>query len=510
MNSTHSEAEVTQLGQAIRINNNTASTLFYLFSSNIGPFGTHKALISPGKTLRISKDGNTLCKEIQFSHPTSVVITRAATSLYNTYGDGASSLIALCCNVFNTAFRHYIDGASIAGITGSLQLALNDLAGFLKAQARPFEDSTLEKMALSLISTKVDRNIAPMLSRILVQAVENAAQSPFFDINMVEVVKMQEGDPLDTVFVNGLVLDHGGRHGEMPERMKNVCVLITNMSLEYEKPEINAEFCYSSAQQRDEMARQEREFILRKARAIAEFGQRLGQEKNMGLLVVSEKGIDPFSLEVLANAGILALRRAKRRNLERLVRMCGGKLVTQISQLDERNLGFCESVRVRTVGDEKFTFIEGTPLMGSCTILVRGNSEHEMDRMTSAIRGSLRSLYLAMKDKVYIEGGINFYRAMALYLRSRMGDVPERDVVGYKVLESSFVDMIKVLLRNAGRNVQEDLVRVMRTGEKETVADNFSVASAVVSNAVVVSITLLLVDEIIKAGRPIKEEKAEN
>jgi T-complex protein 1 subunit zeta len=506
MNSTHSEAEVTQVGQAIRINNNTALVLFSLFSSNIGPYGTYKALISPGKALRISKDGSTLCREIQFSHPTSIVITRAATSLYNTYGDGASSLIALCCNIFSTAFRYYMDGAPIAKITSSLQLCLSDIAGFLKTKARPFESDTLEKMALSLIGTKTDRNTAPVLSRILVQAVENAAQSPFFDISMVEVLKMQEGDPLDTVFVNGLVLDHGGRHSEMPEEMKNVCILITNMSLEYEKPEINAEFCYSSAQQRDAMAAQEREFILKKARAIAEFGKKLRSERGMSLLVVSEKGIDPFSLEVLANAGILALRRAKRRNLERLVRMCGGRVITQLSQLSEESLGFCESVRVRAVGEERFTFIEGTPLKGSCTILVRGNSEHETERITGAIRGSLKSLYLAMKDKVYIEGGINLYRAMALYLRTRMEEVPAKDVVGYRILESSFLDMIKVFLRNSGRNIQEDLARVMRT-EEEKVVDNFSVVSAVVSNAVVVAVTLLLVDEIIKAGRLIKDEK---
>lgn len=510
MNSTHSEAQVTQCGQAIKINNSTASTLSALFSTNIGPFGTYKALISPGQTLRIAKDGNTLCKEIQFTHPTSIIITRAATSMYTTFGDGSSSLIVLCCEIFTTAFRYFNDGTPIQRICSSLQLCLNDVMEYVKTLEKPFEKDTLERMAYSLIRTKVDENISSKLSGILVQAIHNAIQSKFFDINMIEVIKMQEGDISDTVYVDGLVLDHGGRHHAMPRSLENVCILVTNISLEYEKPEINAEFCYSSAKQRDELADKEREFILQRARAIAEFGRRLKEEQGKFLMIVSEKGIDPYSLEVFAEAGILALRRAKRRNLERLVSMCGGSVVTQIGQVNERVLGYCQKVTVKKIGDERFTFVEGTPLKGSCTILIRGNSQHETSRMESGIRGALKSLHASLKSGTYVEGGYSLYRSLVSHIKKRIEEIAEKEVVGYRIMEIALVNMIKVLLRNAGKDVQEELTRMMRGQECETVIDNPSVTSAVISNATVVSITLLLVDEIIKAGKPIKESKVEN
>lgn len=40
-----------------------------------------------------------------------------------------------------------------------------------------------------------------------------------------------------------------------------------------------------------------------------------GNDKSF--VVVNQKGIDPFSLDLLAREGIMALRRAKRRNMER-------------------------------------------------------------------------------------------------------------------------------------------------------------------------------------------------
>ena len=43
-----------------------------------------------------------------------------------------------------------------------------------------------------------------------------------------------------------------------------------------------------------------------------------------GFIVINQKGIDPISLDLLAKEGILALRRAKRRNMERLTLACGG------------------------------------------------------------------------------------------------------------------------------------------------------------------------------------------
>lgn len=94
--------------------------------------------------------------------------------------------------------------------------------------------------------------------------------------------------------------------------------------------EVNSGFFYSSAEQREKLVESERKFTDAKVRKIIELkklvcdqkldaqtGNPVGETKNF--VVINQKGIDPLSLDMLAKQGIMALRRAKRRNMERCV-----------------------------------------------------------------------------------------------------------------------------------------------------------------------------------------------
>jgi T-complex protein 1 subunit zeta len=507
MQSTSSEAQVTQAGQAITINSITCKQLFNLFSPMLGPHGSIKALVSGGQQLNLTKDGNAICRDVQFNHPTSVFITRAASALYDSTGDGVISYILMCTEIFNEAFSYYNEGTSIPTIVNSLQLVLKDITEFLQKNIIPLDDNLLKRLALCSLGTKIRH--PSFLCDIVIKALVNISQSKNFDVNMVEIMKMEEGDIRDSIYVDGLVLDHSGRHYAMPDYLENVCVMIANMSLEYEKPEINAEFCYSSALQREELASTEREFISKRASAIADFARELKKE-GKSLILVNEKGIDPFSLEILSEAGILALRRAKRRNLERLVNMCGGKVITQVSQINKECLGYCQKVSVKTINENKYTFIEGTPFKGSCTILIRGDKDYE--RLNKSIRGTLQSLFLAIKYKCCILGGIPLYKNIISHLREKLDSVHESDVVGYNVMIKVYETLIKTLLKNEGSNINERMVKLMREDHSndESVVENVKVVGNVLNNSVYMAVNLLMCDEIIKAGKPIKQDKIEN
>lgn len=57
---------------------------------------------------------------------------------------------------------------------------------------------------------------------------------------MIETMTMQSGNAEDTRLVKGLVLDHGGRHPDMPEKLEKCFILTCNVSLEYEKTEVHS------------------------------------------------------------------------------------------------------------------------------------------------------------------------------------------------------------------------------------------------------------------------------
>lgn len=71
------------------------------------------------------------------------------------------------------------------------------------------------------------------------------------DLFMVEIMHMTHKMATETQLVKGLVLDHGSRHPDMPTRLNNCFILTCNVSLEYERTEVNAGFFYKTAEQRD-------------------------------------------------------------------------------------------------------------------------------------------------------------------------------------------------------------------------------------------------------------------
>ena len=120
----------------------------------------------------------------------------------------------------------------------------------------------------------------------------------------------------------------------MPKRVENAFILSLNVSLEYEKSEINSGFYYSSAEQRDKLVESERRFVDEKLRKIVELKKEVcGNDPKKGFVIINQKGIDPLSLDVLVKNGILALRRAKRRNMERLQLICGGVAQNSVDDL---------------------------------------------------------------------------------------------------------------------------------------------------------------------------------
>ena len=140
------------------------------------------------------------------------------------------------------------------------------------------------------------------------------------------------------------MLDHGARHPDMPKFVKNCYILTCNVSLEYEKTEVHSGFFYSTAEEREKLARSERKLTDDRCQKIVDFKRKVCEKNGYGFAVLNQKGIDPICLEMLAKDGIVGIRRAKRRNMERLVKACGGNAVNSVDELVEEDLGFCETV----------------------------------------------------------------------------------------------------------------------------------------------------------------------
>ena len=218
-------------------------------------------------------------------------------------------------------------------------------------------------VARTSLSTKLNRTLAEQLTPSLVDAVLTIHQPPAKpDLHMIEIMKMQHRTASDTQLIRGLALDHGARHPDMPKRVENAHILTLNVSLEYEKTEVNSGFFYSNAEQRGKLVESERRFVDGKLRKIVELKKHVcGDDPKKGFVVINQKGIDPLSLDVLVKNGIFALRRAKRRNMERLQLVCGGTAMNSVDDLTPDALGWAGLVYEHQLGEEKYTFVVSGP-----------------------------------------------------------------------------------------------------------------------------------------------------
>ncbi|KAJ4365739.1 T-complex protein 1 subunit zeta [Neocucurbitaria cava] len=523
------KAESRRRGEALRVNISAGEGLQQVLASNLGPRGTLKMLVDGAGGIKLTKDGSVLLKEMQIQNPTAVMIARAATAQDDMTGDGTTSVVLLVGELLKQADRYIAEGLHPRVITDGYDIAKTETLKFLDEfkLEKQVDRELLLSVARTSLSTKLDSSLAEKLTPDIVDAVLAIYQAPAKpDLHMVEIMTMQHRTAADTQLIRGLALDHGARHPDMPKRVENAYILTLNVSLEYEKSEINSGFYYSSAEQREKLVESERRFVDDKLRKIVELKKEVcGNDPKKGFVIINQKGIDPLSLDVLVKNGIFALRRAKRRNMERLQLSCGGVSQNSVDDMTPDVLGWAGLVYEHQLGEEKYTFIpshkkqEDVKEPKSVTLLIKGPNSHTISQIKDAVRDGLRSVYNMIVDGSVVPGGGAFQVACAAHLE---GEQFKKTVKGKaKWGVSAFADALlvipKTLAANSGHDIQDSLAALqdehaegnvvglnLATGEamdptQEGVYDSFRVLRNCIASATGIASNLLLCDEMLKA-----------
>lgn len=518
------KAESARQAQALAINISAARGLADMLKTNLGPKGTMKMLVSGAGDIKITKDGNTLLHEMQVQHPTASLIARAATAQDDITGDGTTSIVLMIGELLKQADLYIAEGLHPRIVGEGFELAKKEALAVLDKMKVPIntDRESLIQIARTSLRTKLSTENADILTDIVVDAVLALyeAGKPV-DLNMVEIMEMQHRTEADSRLVRGIVLDHGGRHPSMPKALKNAYILTCNVSLEYEKTEVNAGFFYKNAEERDRLVTSERKFIDDRVQKIVDLKRQVcsGDEKNKSFVIINQKGIDPFSLDVLAKEGILALRRAKRRNMERLTLACGGEAMNSVEELTKECLGYAEDVYEHVLGEEKFTFVEGCKNPKSVTVLLKGSTKYGLNQFKDALRDGLRSVTNALEDGCVIPGAGAFEIVAHQALTQYKDQVKGRARLGVQAFAEALLIIPKAIAQNAGHDQQETIVKLQHeyattkipvgiditTGEAMEpkslgIFDNYRVKKQLIHSSTSIATNLILVDEILRAG----------
>ncbi|GCF01462.1 T-complex protein 1 subunit zeta [Zygosaccharomyces mellis] len=536
------KAESLRREAALRVNVTSAEGLQSVLETNLGPKGTLKMLVDGAGNIKLTKDGKVLLTEMQIQSPTAVLIARAAAAQDEITGDGTTSVVCLVGELMKQAYRYVQEGVHPRVITDGFDVARRETLSFLneykvaRDEEKDIDREFLLQVARSSLATKVGIELTEVLTPIVTDAVLNVwnREDDSLDLYMVELMQMQHLSPKDTKFIKGLVLDHGGRHPDMPQKMENAYVLILNVSLEYEKTEVNSGFFYSSAEQRDKLAASERSFVDSKLKKIIDLKNEVcGLDDKKGFVIINQKGIDPMCLDVLAKHNILALRRAKRRNMERLQLVTEGEAQNSVDDLSPSVLGFSESVYQETIGDEKFTYVTGNKNPKSCTILIKGSTNYALNQTKDAVRDGMRAVGNVIRDKTVVPGAGAFFIAASRHLKTcNMNKLGAKGKMknGVEAFAEALLVIPKTLVKNSGFDAldvlalcedelsdaqeadQRRFVGVdLKLGDScdptiEGIWDSYRVIRNAINGASGIASNLLLCDELLRAGRSTLKE----
>nr|XP_020042081.1 LOW QUALITY PROTEIN: T-complex protein 1 subunit zeta-2 [Castor canadensis] len=518
----NSQAEVARAQAALAVNMCAARGLQDVLRTNLGPKGTMKMLVSGAGDIKLTKDGNALLHEMQIQHPTASLIAKVATAQDDITGDGTTSNVLIIGELLKQADLYISEGLHPRIIAEGFEAAKIKALRVLDEVKvkKEMKRDTLLDVARTSLRMKVHAELADVLTEAVVDSVL-AVRRPGYpiDLFMVEIMEMKHKSETDTQLIRGLVLDHGARHPHMKKQVEDAFILTCNVSLEYEKTEVNSGFFYKTAEEKEQFVKTKRKFIDDRVQKIIDLKDKVCAESNKGFVVINQKGIDPFSLDVLAKHGIVALRRAKRRNMERLCLACGGMAVNSLEDLTVDCLGRAGHVFEYTLGEEKFTFIEDCVNPHSVTLLIKGPNKHTLTQIKDAIRDGLRAIKNAIEDGCVVPGAGAVEVAIAEALVYHKHSVPGRARLGVQAFADALLIIPKVLAQNSGYDFQETLVKIqaahseskqlvgidLNTGEPMVAADagvwdNYCVKRQLLHSCTVIASNILLVDEIMRAG----------
>jgi len=432
--------------------------------SALGPKGMDKMLVDNFGDVTITSDGRTILDEMDIQHPAAKMLVEVAKTQDKETGDGTTSAVIIAGELLNKAEELIdknihptiiIDGYKMAAEKALETLEKIAIAVNLKSQ------DFLVKAAATSMGSKIVAEHKDYLSEIVVKAMLAVAekQDGTFKVDVDDVkVEKKTGESLkETTLINGIVLDKEIVHSGMPKRLEKARIALLDASLENEKPELDAKINIESPDQIEAFLKQEEEMLKDMVEKILSTGANV---------VICQKGIDDMAQHFLARKGVIAIRRAKKSDMEKLSRATGGKIVSSLNSLSAADLGYAALVEERKTGDDKMTYVEGCKNPKSVTLLIRGGTQ----RMTAEAERSIHDALSVVKDLLeepkIVAGGSAPEMEMSSVLKKYAQTLPGREQLAVQIFAEALEAIAVTLAENAGLDPVDIISQLRAKHEK--------------------------------------------
>jgi len=444
---------------AQRLNILAARIIAETVRTTLGPKGMDKMLVDSLGDIVITNDGATILDEMDIQHPAAKMMVEVAKTQDKEAGDGTTTAVVIAGELLRKAEELLDQNIHPSIVIKGYALAAEKAQEILDEIAKDVDVDDVEmlkKAAVTAITGKAAEEEREYLANIAVEAVKQVAEKVDgaykVDLDNIKFEKKEGGSVRDTRLIRGVVIDKEVVHPGMPKRIEGAKIALINEALEVKETETDAEIRITSPEQLQAFLEQEEKMLREMVEKIKEVGANV---------VFVQKGIDDLAQHYLAKYGIMAVRRVKKSDMEKLAKATGAKIVTNVRDLTPEDLGEAELVEQRKVAGESMIFVEGCKNPKAVTILIRGGTEHVVDEVERALEDAVKVTKDIVEDgKILAAGG-----APEIELAIRL-DEYAKEVGGKEQLAiENFAEALKVIPRtlaeNAGLDPIETLVKVI-------------------------------------------------
>jgi len=441
--------------EALHSNIAAAVAVSEVIKTTLGPKGLDKMLVDSLGEVTVTNDGATILKNMDVQHPAAKLLVQISKTQDDEVGDGTKSTVVLAGELLRRA-EELIDKkihptVIVSGYRKAEETALN----VINQLAKPIsldDKETLKKIAITSMNSKSVSDAKDHLANIAVDAVlhivEKRGERNYADVDLIQIIKKQGGGAKDTQLVMGVVVDKEVVHAGMPKRVEKAKIALLDSPLEIEKTEIDAEIRITNPDQMKAFIDQETNILRDMVEKLASVGANV---------VICQKGIDDVAQHFLAKHKILAVRRVKQSDMEKLSRATGARIVTTIEDLTAEDLGYAELVEERRVANEKMLFVEGCKNPRSVSVLIRAGLERSADEIERSLHDALKAVATAVMDARILPGAGATHVEIAKAVREYAAKVGGREQLAVE----SFADAIEIIPKALAENAGLDPINVI-------------------------------------------------
>ncbi|RLI07000.1 thermosome subunit [Candidatus Bathyarchaeota archaeon] len=431
----------------------------------LGPRGMDKMLVDSLGDITVTNDGAKVLEEMELEHPIGKMIKEAAKTQEDMVGDGTTTATILTGELLRKAQELLDDDIHPTIIVSGYRKAAEKALEFIDEIAMevdPEDRELLKKVALTSMSSKALGDAAEHLAEIAIDAVkqivEKRGERNYVDKDNIQIVKKEGRSLRETELIRGVVLEKEVVHPAMPKRVEDARIALVNAPMEIEKTEFDAQIRIRSPEAIKAFLDQETEMLRKMVMKVKEAGANV---------LFCQKGIDDIAQYLLAKEGILAVRRVKESDMEKLARATGAEVITSFEDLRPEDLGWAKVVEERKIGEDKMVFVEGCKDPKSVAVLIRGGLERVVDEAERAMDDAISVVADVIQKPKVVPGGGAVEVELARRLKSYAVKVGGREQLAIEAFADALEVIPKTLAENAGHDVIDTMVALRAAHEKE-------------------------------------------